>query len=92
MSATIGDTADLARRLGTQPIIKIPIPVEHSTTTYGRRMLVINKIEDLDIPGRLAVAILDGDVEDELSRMTAWIKANGAMDIRLHEPVTDGQW
>ena len=92
MSATIGDTADLARRLGTQPIIKIPIPVEHSTTTYGRRMLVINKIEDLDIPERLAAAILTAlrihpksvwlcsgrsDAEHYCNAVTEWLNANG---------------
>jgi len=58
MSATIGDTADLARRLGTCPIEKMPVSSVHSAITQGRRMLVMNRIEEDDIPRRLQKAIL----------------------------------
>jgi Helicase C-terminal domain/Type III restriction enzyme, res subunit len=92
MSATIGDTSDLARRLGTRPIRKIPIPERYAVTTYGRRMLIINKIEDEDIPRRLAHAILTAlrihpksvwlcastaDAERYRVAVEGWLRANG---------------
>jgi hypothetical protein len=58
MSATIGDPGDLSRRLGIRPITKIPIPFEYAEKTYGRRLIVMNRIEDKDIPERLASVIL----------------------------------
>jgi hypothetical protein len=58
MSATIGHTSDLARRLGTNSIEKIPVPPEHTSTTQGRRLLVMNKIDEGDIPSRSQIAIL----------------------------------
>lgn len=58
MSATVGDTADLARRLGTSPITKMPISDVHGLATQGRRMLVMNRIEDSDLPVRLQTAII----------------------------------
>jgi len=57
-SATIGDTADLARRLGTHQIAKVPVAKEHSEITYGRRMLVMNVDESSTIPDRLGAVIL----------------------------------
>lgn len=58
MSATVGDPADLARRLGTHPIKKLSLPETASAVTQGRRMIVMNRIEDEDIPSRLQAAIL----------------------------------
>ena len=58
MSATIGDAADLARRLGTNPITSLELAASSTAATQGRRMIVINRIEDDDIPGRLQKAIL----------------------------------
>lgn len=58
MSATIGDPADLSRRLGVRYIVKIPIPPEYAERTCGRRLIVMNRIEDADIPSRLQAAIL----------------------------------
>lgn len=57
VSATIGDPGDLSRRLGTSPIEKIPIPAEYAYQTYGRRLIVMNRIDDEDIPHRLAAVI-----------------------------------
>lgn len=57
MSATVGDASDLSRRLGVRPITKIPIPKEYSEKTSGRRFIVMNRIEDKDIPDRLALII-----------------------------------
>jgi len=53
MSATVGDPSDLSRRLGVKPITKIPVPSQYSEKTSGRRMVVMNRIEDEDIPNRL---------------------------------------
>ncbi|MBF8264207.1 MAG: Rad3-related DNA helicase [Dehalococcoidia bacterium] len=58
MSATIGQPSDLCRRLGTKRIEKIPVPEEFSQATVGRRLIVMNRIEDDDIPTRLQAAIL----------------------------------
>ena len=58
MSATIGDPGDLARRLGVKPIKTIPIPQEHSESTFGRRLLLMNRLDEGDIPDRLGAAIL----------------------------------
>lgn len=58
MSATIGDPEDLARRLGVREIIKIPVPAEFAEKTSGRRLIVMNRIEEEDIPRRLQAVIL----------------------------------
>lgn len=59
LSATIGQPSDLCRRLGTKKIEKLPVPPEFSETTSGRRLIVMNRIEeDKDIPDRLEAAIL----------------------------------
>jgi hypothetical protein len=57
MSATIGDPADLARRLGTNPIERLDVDSGQANVTQGRRLIVMNRIEEEDIPDRLAVAI-----------------------------------
>jgi len=53
MSATVGDPGDLSRRLGVKPIKKIPVLSEYSEKTFGRRFVVMNRIEDEAIPERL---------------------------------------
>jgi RAD3-like DEAD/DEAH box helicase len=58
VSATIGDPGDLSRRLGTKPIEKIPVLPEYAQQTYGRRLIVMNRIDDEDIPKRLQAVIL----------------------------------
>ena len=57
MSATIGEPRDLCRRLGLTRVVKIPVPDKFAETTSGRRLVVINKMEDEDIPARLEAAI-----------------------------------
>ena len=57
MSATIGDPADLARRLGTRPIVKLPLDAAHAGQTYGRRLLVLNPDDSADLPERLGKVI-----------------------------------
>jgi hypothetical protein len=58
MSATIGEPSDLCRRLGTKAIAKIPVPEKFSERTNGRRLIVMNRIEEDDLPERLQVSIL----------------------------------
>jgi len=58
MSATIGEPSDLCRRLGTKRIEKIPVPKEFSESTSGRRLIVMNRIEEKDIPVRLQATII----------------------------------
>jgi hypothetical protein len=58
MSATIGDSGDLSRRLGVQQVEKIPVPAAYSDMTMGRRLVVMNRIAEEDIPSRFEAAIL----------------------------------
>jgi hypothetical protein len=60
VSATIGDPGDLSRRLGVRQIVKIPVDPAHSQKTAGRRLVVMNRLEEQesDIPHRLEVALL----------------------------------
>lgn len=60
VSATIGDPGDLSRRLGVRPIVKIPVDAAHSQKTAGRRLVIMNRLEEqeTDIPHRLEVALL----------------------------------
>ena len=58
MSATIGDPGDLSRRLGVKTIQKIPVPQEYAESTFGRRLLLMNRLDEGDIPQRLGAAIL----------------------------------
>jgi hypothetical protein len=92
MSATIGDPADLARRLGTLPIVKLPVSAEQRIQTYGRRLLVLNPDDPATIPGRLDAVMLaalriqpkslwlcssKSDAERFQQAVTAWLGANG---------------
>lgn len=91
MSATIGDTADLARRLGTNPITKLPLEAQ-TAVTLGRRLIVLNPDDQEDIPDRLAGAILaalhvqpksvwlcasKSDAEQYQALVAEWLDANG---------------
>src|SRR6266699_3816297 len=58
MSATIGDPGDLSRRLGVRRVEKIPVPAVFSYMTMGRRLVVMNRIAEEDIPSRFEHAIL----------------------------------
>lgn len=59
MSATIGDSGDLSRRLGVGQIQKIQVPSELSDRSSGRRLIVMNKAsDDSDIPSRMSDALL----------------------------------
>jgi len=92
MSATVGDPADLSRRLGVRNIEKIPIPPEHAEKTFGRRLIVMNRIEEEDIPERLQGVILAAlrihpkslwlcssraDADRFLPMVSEWLNANG---------------
>ena len=84
VSATIGDTGDLSRRLGTNPIEKIPVPAEYAQQTYGRRMIVMNRIEDADIPERLQRVIL---AALRVHPKSVWLCASKAEATRVREIV-----
>ena len=58
MSATIGDPGDLGRRLGIRNSEKVPVPQEDAESTFGRRLLLMNRLDEGDIPQRLGAAIL----------------------------------
>lgn len=92
MSATIGEPADLSRRLGVRNIEKIPIPPEHTEKTFGRRLIVMNRIEEQDIPERLQAVILAAlrihpkslwlcssraDADRFRAIVSEWLNANG---------------
>jgi hypothetical protein len=92
MSATIGDPGDLSRRLGVKQITKIPVPSDYAEKTSGRRLVVMNRIEDEDIPNRLGAAILaalrlqpksvwlcssEADARKYQNAVSTWLKLNG---------------
>jgi hypothetical protein len=58
VSATVGDPSDLSIRLGVDKIVKIPVPAQFAEKTFGRRLVIMNRIEDTDLPVRLQAAIL----------------------------------
>ena len=92
LSATIGDPHDLSRRLGTKPISKIPVAPEFAEKTSGRRMIVMNRTADEDIPERLAKVMLlslqilpksvwlcssETDARKYQKVVTEWLNGNG---------------
>ncbi len=61
LSATIGDTGDLSRRLGVRPIAKVHVPTEYTDRTLGRRLVVMGREKedsDLSISATLQQVIL----------------------------------
>jgi hypothetical protein len=97
MSATIGDPADLSRQLGTRPISKIPVPPEFAETTSGRRLILMNRLNEEDIPLRLQKGILTAlrkhpksvwlcasgaDATKYNGVVSAWLNANGMVGHR----------
>lgn len=60
VSATIGDPGDLSRRLGVRPITKIPVDPQFLQKTSGRRLVVMNRLEEhgTNLPKRLQAAVL----------------------------------
>ena len=58
MSATIGDPGDLCRRLGVRNIKKVSVSQEDAESTFGRRLLLLNHLDEDAMPQRLGVAIL----------------------------------
>lgn len=84
VSATIGDAGDLSRRLGTSQIEKIPVPPEYAEQTYGRRLIVMNRIEEADIPQRLQVVIL---AALRIHPKSVWLCASQAEAAKVREVV-----
>jgi hypothetical protein len=91
-SATIGDPGDLCRRLGVGPIKKIPVPDEDIDKTSGRRFVIMNRLEDDDIPSRLQEVILtclsvhpksvwlcssEVEARSYQARVSEWLNGNG---------------
>lgn len=92
LSATVGDSGDLSRRLGVNAIAKIPVSSEYAEKTSGRRLIVMNRIEDKDIPSRLAAVIFtalqihpksvwlcssEADARKFQTAVSKWLDANG---------------
>lgn len=92
LSATVGDSGDLSRRLGVNVITKIPVSPEYAEKTSGRRLVVMNRIEDKDIPSRLAAVIFaalrihpksvwlcssETDAQKYQAAVSKWLDANG---------------
>ena len=58
MSATIGDTGDLARRLGVRKIDKIVVDLENTSLSTGRRLLIMNPDREGDVLDTVGPVIL----------------------------------
>lgn len=87
MSATIGDPADLARRLGTLPITKLPVTPDHTSATYGRRLIVLNYDDLASISSRLEEVIL---AALRIQPKSLWLCSSKA-DAERFKTATD-QW
>jgi hypothetical protein len=84
-SATIGDAADLSRQLGTRPIVKMGVPAQYAETTSGRRLVLMNRLEDEDIPPRLEGAILTAIRQHPKS---VWLCVSGAEAQKYRDAVS----
>lgn len=94
MSATVGDPADLARRLGTAPIMPVAIDDEHAHATYGRRLVVINSDNELfggrtqgvlrktleNLPKSLWLCASHADAEEIRTLFEDWLGSNAMGD------------
>jgi hypothetical protein len=85
MSATVGDPGDLSRRLGVRPITKIPVSPEYAEKTSGRRLVVMNRIEDQDFPQRLQVIIL---ASLQIHPKSVWLCSSEAQARKFQEVVS----
>jgi hypothetical protein len=85
-SATIGDPADLQRRLGSGHIVKIA--AEEHTETLGRRMIVLNNdtdtFGDTIFPARIGTAILTALKEHPKS---VWMAMSRAQASELEDTI-----
>ena len=88
MSATIGDSGDLARRLGSRPVQKIEVSAEFLDSSSGRRLIVMNKTDDSsNIPDRMALALLHAI---QAHPKSLWLCASEQEATHLRETV--GAW
>jgi hypothetical protein len=86
VSATIGDPADLARRLGVNPITTIPVDAQFGEKTSGRRLIIMNRLEESDIPPRLGGAIF---AALSVHPKSVWLCSSGAIAKRYKEIVSE---
>lgn len=86
MSATVGDPADLGRRLGVRNIEKIPVPSEYAEKTFGRRLIIMNRVDGADIPERLQAAIL---AALRIHPKSVWLCSSKADAARLRLSVSE---
>jgi hypothetical protein len=86
MSATIGEAGDLSRRLGVRNIDMIPLPSVHTEKTFGRRLIVMNRIEEEDLPERIKSAIL---AALRIQPKSIWLCSSHAEAARFREVVSE---
>lgn len=86
MSATVGDPSDLSRRLGVRNIKKIPVPSEYAEKTFGRRLVVMNRVEEEEIPERLRTVIL---AALRIHPKSVWLCSSQAEAIRSRDAVSE---
>lgn len=86
MSATIGEPSDLCRRLGVRKIEKIPILPNLSETTSGRRLLIMNRIEDKEIATKVGTSIMTSLKKHPKS---VWMCTSNNEAIKLSQIVSE---
>ena len=86
MSATIGDPGDLGRRLGIRNIKKVPVPQEDAESTFGRRLLLMNRLDEGDMPQRLGAAIL---AAIRIHPKSVWLCSSVEMAARIKKIVME---
>jgi hypothetical protein len=89
VSATIGDPGDLSRRLGVRPITKIPVDSQFLQKTSGRRLVVMNRLEEqgTNLPERLQAAVLTAL---SIHPKSVWLCASQAEASKYKDSVS--QW
>lgn len=83
MSATIGDPADLRRRLGTQHIERMELPQELSDDTLGRRLIIL----DRDEAQERSVAALGAGMQAQ--QKSVWMCGSRAQAERTRSDVAE---
>jgi hypothetical protein len=86
-SATIDDPSDLSRRLGTNTIKKIPVPPEYVEKTSGRRLVIMDKMENEEYVRLLDTHLLRKALQ--IHPKSVWLCASNREAKRYQDKVSE---
>ena len=87
MSATIGDTSDLSRRLGTNPIEKIPVPPEYREKTSGRRFVIMGTMMEEEVLPQRLTTILEAALR--IHPKSVWLCSSKAEALAYQQGISE---